>query len=205
MQLKVFRDKEWLYQKYVVERKSIPQVAREAGCNGATLRYWLIKHSIPRRTLSESQKGIVKTVKNKLGKLDVACKVCGKPLKRWPFETEKTSIFFCSKECRSNYMSEFQSGENGPNWKGGKWNNRVQVLAHTSYRTLRKKIIKRDKHCRLCGSTNNLVVHHIKQRKDHPEQTWDPDNLTTLCKKCHSEIHRKKLGQSSLLPTFLQA
>ena len=62
----------------------------------------------------------------------------------------------------------------------------------------RAEIIKRDNYCcRICGSTDDLTVHHkqyhIDARTDEKYYPWDYDNkyLITLCKKCHQRGHAK--------------
>lgn len=56
-------------------------------------------------------------------------------------------------------------------------------------RKLRDRIKKRDGNaCRTCGATENLTIHHI----DHDHRNNTPDNLITLCKECHDNLHRKK-------------
>ena len=48
----------------------------------------------------------------------------------------------------------------------------------------RIKALSRDgNQCRLCGSTNNLIVHHIIPRTRGGDNTLT--NLITLCRKCH--------------------
>lgn len=49
--------KEFLYQEYIKNNKSSLQIAKEIGCSDATIRNKMIKHNIPRRTLSEARKG----------------------------------------------------------------------------------------------------------------------------------------------------
>jgi transposase len=39
-------DKDWLYQKFVVEGKSREQIAEEIGCAASTVHVWLWKHRI---------------------------------------------------------------------------------------------------------------------------------------------------------------
>ena len=57
---------------------------------------------------------------------------------------------------------------------------------------IRKIIIERDKCCMQCGSTNDLEVHHIIRQCDKgPEH---PENLETLCRKCHDAKHASKPG-----------
>ena len=42
------------------------------------------------------------------------------------------------------------------------------------------------KSCEICGSTRNLVVHHIDGNRKHST----PDNLIMLCRSCHATVHR---------------
>lgn len=57
----------------------------------------------------------------------------------------------------------------------------------------RDAVLERDGHkCRSCGSAENLVVHHEKRRTlgirtDGHSQL---DDLTTLCRSCHINLHR---------------
>jgi len=45
----VYKDKEWLQQKYWKEKKSARKVAKEAGVTNQTVLRWMRKHNIPRR------------------------------------------------------------------------------------------------------------------------------------------------------------
>jgi hypothetical protein len=83
------------------------------------------------------------------------------------------------------------SMEKNPMWKGG--------LSFEPYTTdwtnaLRKFIRERDKFtCQLCGKIQEgklLSVHHI----DYNKKNCNPENLVTLCRKCHSKtnVNREK-------------
>lgn len=55
---------------------------------------------------------------------------------------------------------------------------------------IREAILERDnKQCKGCGSTTDLIVHHIWPFRDWG--THDPSNLITLCSKCHARTHRR--------------
>ena len=56
MEQKRYRDKEWLFQKYVDEKLSTQQIARMLGCSDGTVWQWLKKHNIPTRSKSEALK-----------------------------------------------------------------------------------------------------------------------------------------------------
>lgn len=66
-----------------------------------------------------------------------------------------------------------------------------------TYRKWREAVIKRDGgRCMICGSEENLAVHHIKAFAEYPELRLDINNGITLCKKCHMKLHglEKKHG-----------
>lgn len=59
--------------------------------------------------------------------------------------------------------------------------------AHPAYKTGLGyyKQLRKDK-CKECGSDKYLLVHH----RDHDRSNQDPDNLQTLCKRCHQIEHK---------------
>jgi len=54
---KAYYNKDWLYQKYVIEKLTIREIAKECNCIHTTVQYWLKKFNIPRRSQSEATKG----------------------------------------------------------------------------------------------------------------------------------------------------
>jgi 5-methylcytosine-specific restriction endonuclease McrA len=59
------------------------------------------------------------------------------------------------------------------------------------YEELRRQVLRRDGwRCQVCGSRQNLHVHH----KQHRSQQGDDDdlNLITLCARCHEHLHRRR-------------
>jgi hypothetical protein len=44
-----YRDKDWLYQKYIIERLSLDAVAKLGRCSNGAIRDWLRKHGIKTR------------------------------------------------------------------------------------------------------------------------------------------------------------
>jgi len=52
-----------------------------------------------------------------------------------------------------------------------------------------------DKSCVLCGSKNNLVVHHIWKVSQSANPRCTPNNSILLCNRCHSlvENHPERL------------
>ena len=111
----------------------------------------------------------------------IRCKICGEL-----FLPNNPRHKICSDKCRDVYYRSkglnktyrdgkyiptgyHQAKENNNNWKGG-----------MTYRHL-VTIEKRE----LCGSTENLLVHHI----DHDRTHNVASNLMVLCKRCHQNHH----------------
>jgi 5-methylcytosine-specific restriction endonuclease McrA len=59
------------------------------------------------------------------------------------------------------------------------------------YKQLCQRVMKRDAwRCQVCGSRQNLQVHHKQLRS---QQGSDTDlNLITLCAGCHEGLHRSR-------------
>jgi 5-methylcytosine-specific restriction endonuclease McrA len=59
-----------------------------------------------------------------------------------------------------------------------------------SYHELQRQVLERDGwRCQVCGSMQNLQVHHLKFRSHSGGDT--EQNLITLCTECHAQVHRK--------------
>jgi len=54
MTVELYKDKDWLYNQYVIEKKSAIKIAKLCDIND--IYYWLNKFDIPMRSLSEAQK-----------------------------------------------------------------------------------------------------------------------------------------------------
>ena len=60
---------------------------------------------------------------------------------------------------------------------------------------IRQFVLRRDNYrCRKCGEEDpeNLTIHHVTPRSQSGEH--DPDNLVTLCWRCHRRIHDGELA-----------
>jgi 5-methylcytosine-specific restriction endonuclease McrA len=63
-------------------------------------------------------------------------------------------------------------------------------LDSDSYRILHRQVLERDGwRCQVCGSMQNLQVHHLKFRSHSGGD--EEQNLITLCAECHEQMHRK--------------
>ena len=61
------------------------------------------------------------------------------------------------------------------------------------YDQLRKQVLQRDGwRCQLCGSKENLHVHHKQLRSQQGKD--EESNLITLCASCHEKLHCSALS-----------
>ncbi len=60
----------------------------------------------------------------------------------------------------------------------------------TAWRKLRAMFLRANPLCVDCEKLGRVTpateVHHVKDRRDHPESALSPENLEGLCKRCHN-------------------
>lgn len=62
-----------------------------------------------------------------------------------------------------------------------------QFYNSSAWKKLRLSHLQDEPFCRSCGTHESLQVHHVKPRKDYPDDALDPENLQTLCNRCHGK------------------
>jgi len=73
--------------------------------------------------------------------------------------------------------------------KKNKWKTYDEYLLSSTWKKIRKKILKRDDYkCQICGKPAN-EVHHKRYRKWGEE---NEDDLIAICKTCHEAKHKEK-------------
>lgn len=77
-------------------------------------------------------------------------------------------------------------------------NKKTVFRSSNEWKKIRKKIINRDKHCLICGSTDHLEVHHIIPLDVNWELRKEKLNLITLCKSHHNLVHNGVFNQCYL-------
>ena len=179
---------DFLYQEYVINKKSTVQIAKEIGCSGNTVRRKLIKYNIKIRTQSEARKLLEMTGKKASGYKD------GRTLK----------IYYCIEEgCNNiiNYDNWLKGNKRCQHcakqgilstfWQGGK---SFEPYPISWTKILKESIRVRDNHqCHICGISEKnyyrkLDVHHI----DYDKQNLNSENLITLCQSCHTQTNANR-------------
>lgn len=121
--------------------------------------------------------------------IDCNCSWCGREFVRARYLLKDVSQTFCDRDCfqsfaAANYTLDFhpRSGQPGHQWRGANWRDvRQQALARDYFE------------CQHCGSTSDLVVHHIVEfaRFASWRDANELGNLTTLCTACHRRLHNQ--------------
>lgn len=81
-------------------------------------------------------------------------------------------------------------GDKNPNWNPDKSNSNRRTRNYDSNHHYWQKAIKeRDGACINCGSTENLVAHHLNGYKWFKAERYNLENGVTLCSECHNAYH----------------
>lgn len=169
---KLYQDKEWLYQKYIVKKLSMQKIAILCKVSYMPIHYWLKKLHITIRSISETNLG------------------------RHHSEETKRRISEANKGKRTGDKSyNWKGGVTSINDR-----NRNRIRRTKEYKDWANSVYKRDKHiCQMCGlkcGAKNIIAHHIKNFLDYPELRFDINNGITLCRSCHKKIH-KEIGMNT--------
>lgn len=97
-------------------------------------------------------------------------------------------------------LREANLGEKCNFWKGGVWKDKYSA---GWTKTLRRAIRERDNYiCKLCGELQGDITHHI-HHIDYDKTNHSPDNLITLCRRCHSKTGTNRNHWKEFFRMFL--
>jgi hypothetical protein len=85
--------------------------------------------------------------------------------------------------------------DNHWNWKGGITPENKKDRCSSKYKNWRISVFLRDKYtCQKCNKKGGILnAHHIIEFAKNKDLRFDINNGITLCKKCHINLHSKKL------------
>lgn len=131
-------DKHELTKLYIIDKKSIRQIAELKKCSVGNVHYWLLKHSIKCR--EPGMVGKKHTMESK--------KLMGMK--------SKGQIPWC-KGLKLPELGEKRKGKNNPNYKHGN-SRKLKEYQNITFNNLKNN-------CNICSTTNRLCVHH--KDRDH--------------------------------------
>lgn len=183
-------DREWLYQKYVVEQLDCTQIAALVNRNSKRVWEWLRDYGIPTRSrgttgnwkYSTHRKGFIQSEATR-HKIREARLKDG----RVPYLKNGT------------HHLKGKRGADTPNWRGGVTPLRQTVQQSAEWKAAVKAVWKRDNAtCQRCGLPHSKAkeqaigfdVHHIVSFSVEALRC-EPSNLILVCKSCHRWIHSR--------------
>lgn len=163
-------DKEWLHDQYVCCRRSASEIAADGGVTESTILYWLHKHGISRRSLSEAR-----AVKH--------WGACGSDNPMWNKRGELNPRWLggVTPERQSFYTSE-------------EWRKACSFVWKRDKATCRRCGLRRGN-----LPDMPFHIHHIESFANK-ELRGDSSNLVLLCEACHQFVHSRKNVEHDYLP-----
>lgn len=193
-------DRDWLYQKYIIEGMDTTQIAALVQRDPKSVWNWLKGYDIPTRGRGTTGNGRYTR---------------GKPRHVSPEVRQRMSEQ--AREARKKNPSlphliggkhhlKGKRGADTPNWKGGATPERQAFYSSEEWKIAVKAIWKRDDAtCQRCGKHHNTVnnrgtfdIHHIVSFAIR-ELRCELSNLVLLCEDCHRWVHNRANTQKEYL------
>jgi transposase-like protein len=158
---KPFWDKSWCVQEYIVNKKSTGDIAREHGVTDAAVIFWLKKHGIKRRSVSEARSQ-----------------------KRWGSFGPDNPMWNKKGELSPNWKGGI-TADRQAFYAGRGWKSACALVWKRDNATCQRCHLHRGESLDM-----PFHIHHITSFKV-VEKRADPNNLVLLCEGCHIFVHSK--------------
>lgn len=154
-------ERDWLVREYVERQRSCGEIAAEIGCTDANVLFWLRKHRIERRSVSEAR-----------------------ALKHWGASGAANPMHGRTGAANPRYV-DGSSPERQRTYSRFEGRQFLQaVRCRDDFRCQRCMV-------RNPGGPRDLHVHHLKPWAGNPALRFAMDNVITLCRKCHNWVHSR--------------
>lgn len=180
-------NREWLFNKYIVEGLSTYDIGALVSRDPKGIFVQLRRLSIPTRPRGQNLKGDdhwSRTLngynafegKKHSAETRAAMSVKASVPRPW-LAGERNGMF----------------GKRSPNYKGGVTPERQRVYSTPEWKALQREVFERDHYrCRRCCKVRRKRhAHHVRPWATCVEGRMDKDNLITLCATCHRWVHSK--------------
>lgn len=156
---KPYQSKEWLFDQYVNQEKSVPAIAEEQGVSVGCIMHFMRKFDIARRTIKEVRE-----------------------IQYWGLSGEDNPMYGVTGEENANWKGG-TTPERQKLYNSQEWANVVSIVWERDDKTCQRC---GDRY--LWGQTV-FHIHHIVPFSESVELRSDPDNLLLVCRECHLWIH----------------
>ena len=208
-----YRNKEWLYNEYIVKDRDAKDIAKECGINMRTLREWISILDLPYKP-SKSE-GITREVLYDLYRIqrkttieigqmfDMSDSSILYWLRKYDIpiftRSEMTNYYLYEKgglekarETQSTMENRIKSscrqrGIDIEDFEGFSTTEQHMARNNTYYKEWKDKVFKRDNYtCQCCGKRGgNLNAHHLYNFAEYEDLRYDVENGITFCERCH--------------------
>lgn len=209
-----YRDKDWLYQEYIVKGRSAEDIGKECGLGQRTLRDWISKYGLTEKKGAISAGLPVDEIKylythDKLGSNAIGARygVTGNTIVALlrnngvyiPSTSEWSKIYMHEKGGVEHLRrlatpqsriktSCRQRGIAIEDFDGFTHSEHALIRTSSVYSEWRKAVFERDNYtCQKCGVRGGqLHAHHIENFSSREDLRMEVSNGITLCERCHS-------------------
>lgn len=181
--------KEWLENKYLVERLGCYEIARIVKRNPKNVYGWLKNLKIPLRNQKTAAAEAMRRPSKRLQTSNSSKGRKHTRKTRKKISVAKKGKHYPALQGRNNGMYG-RRGVKHPNWRGGHTPKRAQIYSSIEWRRLIRIVEKRDSNCRLCGLTGKLQKHHIIAFSKDISRATDHNNVISLCVECHNKTRK---------------
>ena len=175
---KLYKDKEWLEQKYIIERLNIYKIGKLCNVCGDTINRWRVRLNIPKESFKGKYNHSYKGGK----KVKLVCEYCGKNYNVYPCK-KKTSNF-CSRKCLEKWNSKKMSGSGNPMYG-------ISLVPSKKQREIASKLNK-GKNNYFYGKRGELSLNWKKRMESHCDYCGKPIELTEKQMKFKNHFCNRK-------------
>ena len=221
---KLYTDKDWLYQKYIVEKQSCYEISKICGSSYSTIYRWLQRYRIPCRTSIEAWRERSKKYKSHLIGRKQSKETKTKQSEAWTperrtIQSEIMTNRIVSEETKAK-LSMGKMGEKNPMFgmcreKAPGWKDGASFEPYCPLFNNKKREEIRNQYgraCIICGKSTlqnmsknkmywlgRLNVDHVDENKMQGCDNWEW-RLVPLCHSCHCKMNN---AQTHLLLQLL--
>lgn len=209
-----YRNKEWLYNEYIIKNREAKDIARECGINLRTLREWISTFKLNNKYQEKSKKLTKDILKDLYFNQHKTSEEVGNIYRLSgntviniirsygfdiPSRSELISTYLYEKggieKARENQStmenriksSCRQRGIAFEDFDGFAVTEQHMARNNTYYKEWKNKVFKRDNYtCQCCGKRGgNLNAHHLYNFAEYEDLRYEVDNGITFCERCH--------------------
>ena len=167
-----FREKKWLIENYVVQKRSAAEIASDFDVTDAAVLFWIRRHKIPRRTMSESR-----------------------IVKHWGLSGADNPMWNRRGELNHNWRGGV-SPERQAFYLSRDWKQACSAVWKRDDATCQRCRMHKDD-----SADVPFHIHHIESFANEKKRAII-QNLVLLCEICHRFVHsRKNVGKDFLKNT----